>query len=45
VLLVRENFWFFGYCSTFICIYRLVSNYELIRLKRFVSWFSTKLCN
>jgi hypothetical protein len=33
------------YCNTFVCIYQLVFNYELIRLKRFVSWFSTQLYN
>jgi hypothetical protein len=35
----------FGYCSIFICIWQLVSNHELIWLKRFVSWFTTKLYN
>jgi hypothetical protein len=35
----------FWYCSTFVCIWQLVSNHELISLKRFVSWFTTKLCN
>jgi hypothetical protein len=35
----------FWYCSTFVCIWQLVSNHELINLKRFVSWFTTKLCN
>jgi uncharacterized membrane protein (DUF2068 family) len=31
--------------ALFVCICQLVSNHGLIRLKRFVSWFSTKLCN
>jgi hypothetical protein len=35
----------FGYCSTFRFIWQFVSNHGLIRLKRFVSWFITKLCN
>jgi hypothetical protein len=35
----------FAYCSTFVCFCQLVSNYRLIRFKRFVSWFSTKMCN
>jgi hypothetical protein len=39
VCLVRENV---GFDTV---AYQLVSNYELIRLKRFVTWFSTKLCN
>jgi hypothetical protein len=46
VCLVRENFFFgFGYCSTVVYICQLMSNHGLIRLKRFVSWFSTKLYN
>jgi hypothetical protein len=35
----------FGYCSIFRFIWQFVSNHRLIRLKRFVSWFTTKLCN
>jgi hypothetical protein len=35
----------FWYCNTFVCIWQLVSNNRLIRFKRFVSWFTTKLCN
>jgi hypothetical protein len=27
------------------CIWQLVFNYKLIRIKKFVSWFTTKLCN
>jgi hypothetical protein len=42
---VFVKFFGFDYCSTFVCICQVVSNHELIRLKRFVSWFSTKLCN
>jgi hypothetical protein len=45
VCLVRDNFFCFSYCSTFVYICQLVSNHELIRLKRSVLWFSTKLCN
>jgi hypothetical protein len=37
--LVHENFWLS------LCICQLVSNHGLIRLKRFISWFSTKLYN
>jgi hypothetical protein len=33
------------YYSTFVVIWQLVSNHSLIRLKRFVSWISSKLCN
>ena len=29
----------FGYCSTFVFIWQKLSNYKLIRLKRFVSRF------
>ena len=39
------NFFGFGYYITFVCIWQLVSNYRLIRLKRFISSFTTKLCN
>jgi hypothetical protein len=39
------NFFNSKYCSTFVCIWQLVSNYGLIRLKRFISWFTTKLYN
>ena len=35
----------FGYCSIFVCIWYLVSNYGLIRLKRFILSFTAKLCN
>jgi hypothetical protein len=31
--------------ALFVVIWPLVSNYELIRLKRFVSWITAKLCN
>jgi hypothetical protein len=32
-------------CSIFVVIWQLVSNHGLIRLKRFVSSISSKLCN
>jgi hypothetical protein len=31
-----ENFFSFGYCSTFRFIWQFLSNHGLIRLKRFV---------
>ena len=31
--------------STFVCIWQILSNHELTRLKRFVSSIPTKLCN
>ena len=37
-------FWFVN-CSTFFVIWQLMSNHELIRLKRFVSSFTVKLRN
>ena len=33
------------YCSTFICLWQILSNYGLTRLKRFISSIPTKLCN
>jgi len=47
---VRGLVWFaiffgFWYCSTFIVIRQLMSNYKLIRLERFVSSSTVKLCN
>jgi hypothetical protein len=41
----KKNFLRFGYCSTFVCIWQLMSNHRLIWRKRFVLWFTTKLCN
>ena len=38
-------FFGFGYCSIFICIWQLVSNYGLIRIESFVSRFLTQLYN
>ena len=37
---------FFRFCnrSTFVCIWQLLSNYELIRFESFVSRFLTQLC-
>ena len=35
----------FGYCSTFVVIWQLIFNYELIRFKRFISSFTVELCN
>ena len=40
-----QNFWQNGHCSIFVVIWQIVSNHSLIRLKRFVSWISSKLCN
>jgi hypothetical protein len=45
VCLVHENFLALATVALFVCICQLMSNLGLIRLKRFVSWFSTKLCN
>ena len=39
------NFLAKQYCSVFAVIWQLVSNHSLIRLKRFVSRISSKLCN
>jgi len=39
------KFFDFDYCSIFVCIWQLVSNYGLIRFKSFVSRFLTQLCN
>jgi hypothetical protein len=33
------------YCSVFVVIWQILSNHGLIRLKRFVSSISSKLCN
>jgi len=32
-------------CSTFVCIWQILFNYRVTRLKRFVSSIPTKLCN
>jgi len=39
------NFFGFRYCSIFVCIWQILFNYVLTRLKRFVSQFTSKLCN
>ena len=39
-----KNFGFWN-CSTFVVIWQLISNHEQIKLKRFVSLFTLKLCN
>jgi hypothetical protein len=33
----------FRYCSTFVCLWQILSNYRLIRVKRFISRFTGKL--
>ena len=35
----------FRYCSTFVCLWQILSNYGLTRIKRFVSRFPAKLCS
>ena len=35
----------FRYCSIFVFIWQILSNHKLTRIKRFVSWFTDKLCN
>jgi hypothetical protein len=42
VFITFRTFW---YCSAFVCIWQILSNYGLTRLKRFVSWCTIKLCN
>ena len=39
------QFFEFWYYSTFVVIWQLISNHELIRLKRFILSFNVKLCN
>jgi hypothetical protein len=39
------TFYNLGYCSIFVCIWQLMSTHKLIRLKRFVSQITDKLCN
>jgi len=41
-LLVGKDF---RYCSTFVCLWQILSNHRLIKVKRFISWFIGKLCN
>ena len=40
-----DFFFEFRYCSTFVFIWQTLSNQGVTRLKRFVSWFTDKLCN
>jgi hypothetical protein len=40
-----RNIWGKYSCSTFVVIWQNLSNYELIRLKRFISNFTNKLYN
>ena len=35
----------FRHCSTFVCLWQILSNHGLTRIKRFVSWFTAKLYN
>jgi hypothetical protein len=35
----------FRYCSTFVCLWQIISNHKLIRIKRFISRFTGKLYN
>ena len=42
--LVGKNFRFW-YCSTFVCLWQILSNHRLIRVKRFISQFTNKLYN
>ena len=42
---VRKILVFFCYCSTFVFIWQILFNHGVIRLKRFISQISDKLCN
>jgi hypothetical protein len=44
-LLDAKKIWQNRHCSVFVVIWQLVSNHSLIRIKRFVSWISSKLYN
>ena len=44
--LFSSDFFFgFQYCSIFVFIWQILFNHRLTRFKRFISWFTDKLCN